>query len=333
LGSLGVVTLEFPERLIQGKQFLCMIVAGQFELVEIEPLVFPPALERCAGSGALDQDPPHGLGRGSEEVSPAVPLLSLGVLADEPQVGFMDQGRGLEHLPGLFVGQATYQATIQRRTDAAQAAFPPSADPQAGTPLQNKGPDEHTILTVNGRISLSRRPYAATGVGSSYPFDAWLDRAADSLSLGLRALACRLKLASRNFDKAAANLGRASQVHLSGEFLRQVVESEGKAVQAAAQAVRLAIDWQADACPALDKEGQATERSRIYLGSDGVMVPHITDAEKRTRRDRTRAKCRCCGKKRRALPKAKSGTFSGPVDKRVNAMDSLRGAGPVVFVV
>jgi hypothetical protein len=138
--------------------------------------------------------------------------------------------------------------------------------------LQNKGPDEHTILTINGRISLSRRRYAAPGAGSCYPLDAWLDRAEDSLSLGLRELACRLNLASRNFDKAAANLGRAAQVHLSGEFLRQVVESEGKAVQAAAKAGQLPVDWKAADCPALDKEGQATERSRIYLGSDGVMV-------------------------------------------------------------
>ena len=51
--------------------------------------------------------------------------------------------------------QATYQAAIQLRTDAAQAAFSPPLHPQTGTPLQNKGPDEHTILTVNGRISLS----------------------------------------------------------------------------------------------------------------------------------------------------------------------------------
>jgi hypothetical protein len=189
--------------------------------------------------------------------------------------------------------------------------FPPPLHPQTGKPLQNKGPAEHTILTVNGRISLSRRRYADAGVGSSYPLDAWLDRAEDSLSLGLRELACRLNLASRNFDKAAENLGRAAQVYLSGEFLRQVVESEGKAVQAAAQAGRLALDWQADACPALDSEGQPTERSRIYLGSDGVMVPHVTDAEKRTRRDRTKAKRRRCGQKRRALPKAKSGA-DGP---------------------
>ena len=75
-------------------------------------------------------------------------------------------------------------------------------------------------------------------------------------NLGLRELACRLNLASRNFDKAAENLGRAAQVHLSGEFLRQVVESEGRAVQAAAQAGKLPLDWSASDCPALDKEGR-----------------------------------------------------------------------------
>src|SRR5438105_15676002 len=68
--------------------------------------------------------------------------------------------------------------------------FPPPLHPQTGTPLQNKGPDERTILTINGRICLSRRRYAAAGVGSSYPLDAWLDRAQDSWSLGLRELAC-----------------------------------------------------------------------------------------------------------------------------------------------
>lgn len=189
--------------------------------------------------------------------------------------------------------------------------FPPPLHPQTGKPLQNKGTDEHTILTLNGRISLARRRYAAPGAGSSYPLDTWLDRAEDSLSLGLREMACRLNLASRNFEKAAENLKRAAQVPLSGEFLRQVVESEGKAVQAAAQAGRLPLDWAASDCPALDKEGQPTTRSRIYLGSDGVMVPHITDKEKRARRERIKAKRRRCGQKRRPLPRAKAGA-DGP---------------------
>jgi hypothetical protein len=177
--------------------------------------------------------------------------------------------------------------------------------------LQNKGPAERTFQTMNGRISLSRRRYAAPGVGSSHPLDAWLDRAEDSLSLGLRELVCRLNLASRNFDKAAENLGRAAQVYLSGEFLRQVVESEGKAVQAAVQAGQMPLDWTASDCPALDKAGEPTERSRIYLGSDGVMVPHVKDTEKRTRRERVKAKRRRCGHKRRPLPRAKAGA-DGP---------------------
>jgi hypothetical protein len=166
-------------------------------------------------------------------------------------------------------------------------------------------------LTVNGRITLSRRRYAAPGVGGTHPLDAWLDRAEASLSLGVRELACRLNLASANFDKAAENLGRAAQLPVSGEFLRHIVESEGKAVQAAAQAGRLPPDWQARDCPAWDAEGQPTERSRLYLGSDGVMVPHVTDQEKRTRRERVKAKRRRGGKKRRPLPKARPGA-DGP---------------------
>src|SRR5439155_10502105 len=189
--------------------------------------------------------------------------------------------------------------------------FPPPLHPQTAKPLQNKGRAKRSISTINGRITLSRRRYAAPGVGSTHPLDAWLDRAEDSLSLGLRELACRLNLASPNFDKAAENLGRAAQVHLSGEFLRQVVESEGKAVPAAAQAGQRPLDWQARDCPALDQAGQPTPRSRIYLGSDGVMVPHVTAAEKRTRRERTKAKRRRCGQRRRPLPRARAGA-DGP---------------------
>lgn len=138
-----------------------------------------------------------------------------------------------------------------------------------------------------------------------------MDKAEDSLSLGLRELACRLNLASRNFDKAAENLQRAAQVTLSGEFLRQVVESEGQAVQAAAQTNTLPLDWQASDCVAVDADGQPTEQSRIYLGSDGVMVPHVTAQEKQTRRERIKAKRRRRGRKCRPLPKAKPGA-DGP---------------------
>lgn len=164
---------------------------------------------------------------------------------------------------------------------------------------------------MNGRITLRRRRYAAAGLGSRCPLDAWLDRLEDTVSLGLRELACRLNLAARNFDKAAENLARAAQVTLSGELLRQLVESEGKAVQKAAQAGRLPVVWHARNCPALDAEGQPTEQTRVYLGSDGVMVPLITQQEKEQRRATIKAKRRRRGRKCRALPRARPGT-DGP---------------------
>jgi hypothetical protein len=164
---------------------------------------------------------------------------------------------------------------------------------------------------VNGRISLFRRRYAAPGLGSQFPLDAWIDRAEDTVSLGLRELACRLNLAARDFDKAAENLARAAQVRLSGEFLRQIVESEGKAIQAAAQAGRLEVDWGAGDCPALDPDGAETDRTRVYLGSDGVMVPLITQQEKDRRRAKVKGKRRRRGKKCKPLPRAKRGT-DGP---------------------
>jgi hypothetical protein len=123
----------------------------------------------------------------------------------------------------------------------------------------------------------------------------------------MREMACRLNLASRNFDKAADNLGRTAQVHLSGEWLRQIVEGEGRAVQQASQAGRLPLDWDARDCAAHDKDGRPTVQTRVYLGSDGVMAPMVTDAEKQARRTKVKAKRQRRGKKCKPLPRAKKG--------------------------
>ncbi len=127
------------------------------------------------------------------------------------------------------------------------------------------------------------------------------------MSLGLREMACRLNLASRNFDKAAANLARAAQVTLSGELLRQVVQAEGKAVQKAAQAGQLPLDWTTADCLAHGPDGKPTGQSRVYMGSDGVKVPVVTQAEKQARRSKVKAKRRRRGKKCRPLARAKEG--------------------------
>jgi hypothetical protein len=158
--------------------------------------------------------------------------------------------------------------------------FPPPQDPATGMPLQNKGAETCTVLTVNGRLTLKRRRYA----GGVHPLDAWLDVAEATVSWGTRELACRLNQASRSFQKATENLARAAQLVVSDELLRQVVEAEGRAVLAAQRAGTLTISWTAADCSLPEAAGTLPATTRVYLGSDGVKLPLVTDAEKHARR-------------------------------------------------
>jgi hypothetical protein len=135
--------------------------------------------------------------------------------------------------------------------------------------------------------------------------DAVLDAAEASISVGVRDLCCRLNGNAKNFEKAAENLARAGQVQLSGETLRQVVEREGQAALALAQAGTLQPTWTAADCVTKTPAGQ--EVMRIYLGSDGFTIPLITTAEKQKRRQKVRIRRQKRGRKARPLPRSKPG--------------------------
>ena len=122
------------------------------------------------------------------------------------------------------------------------------------------------------------------------------------MSVGVREIACRLNGDGKNFDKAAENLARAAQIFTSGETLRMLVENEGKRVLKLQESCTLPVNWSSQDCKA---EPEAP--SRIYLGSDGVMVPLVTDVEKKKRRQKIKDKRRRCGKKCKPLPAAKPG--------------------------
>jgi hypothetical protein len=157
------------------------------------------------------------------------------------------------------------------------------------------------VLTINGRVRLWRRRWHSPSEGTTTPLDQWLDTVEATISLGVREMACRLNGDGKNFDKAAANLARTAQVQISGETLRVLVETEGKHVVQAQRSGQLPVDWSAMDCRT---EAKTT---RVYFGSDGVMVPLVTDAEKASRRHAVKQKRRRRGQKARPLPPSKRG--------------------------
>lgn len=173
------------------------------------------------------------------------------------------------------------------------------------TKLRNKGRQEYSIQTLNGRLCVKRIRWHGPITGSCTVIDQYLDRAERTISVGVREMACRLNGGGTNFDRTAENLKHATHVDTSGETLRQLIESEGKAVVKAMQAGELPITWRAKDC-ALEP-GTPGSSTRVYMGSDGVMAPMVTQTEKTKRRTHVKQKRSRCGRRCRPLRRAKAG--------------------------
>lgn len=76
---------------------------GNVDGIDVESLVVPAALLPAFGAGAIDQDPAHCFGCGCEKVAATVPA-GLGV-AQKSQIGFVNEGGGLQCLPWLLMSQ------------------------------------------------------------------------------------------------------------------------------------------------------------------------------------------------------------------------------------
>lgn len=137
-------------------------------------------------------------------------------------------------------------------------------------------------MTGNGVIQVRRHRYERPTGGTGVPVDDLLDVAGQSVSLATREMCCRLAVDSGSFKRAADNLKRVAQLPLSDETLRKVVESEGKAVVVWQDHEQLELDFDAGQCrTAQTADGSTT--SRLYVGTDGFMLPMVTDAEKQKR--------------------------------------------------
>jgi hypothetical protein len=137
--------------------------------------------------------------------------------------------------------------------------------------------------------------------GSQTPLDRVLDEVDQAISEGVREMVCRLNRGVTSFRQAAENLARTAHLTVSKETLRQLVEHEGRSVMEAQRRGLLAPDWEAADCRT------ESGTTRVYLGTDGVMVPLITDEEKQKRRTAVKKKRQQSGRKCRPLPTRKTG--------------------------
>jgi hypothetical protein len=121
--------------------------------------------------------------------------------------------------------------------------------------------------------------YWSAQQGTVIPVDQWLGLTEHRVSPGVREMCCREALHCP-FEVARANLQRTAQWSISDRTLREVVENQGRAVEAAQQRGTLRPAFTAAQC---------TDQTLIG-GADGVMVRLVTQEQKNRRRATEAAK-------------------------------------------
>jgi hypothetical protein len=120
-----------------------------------------------------------------------------------------------------------YEAALQCKVNAAQAAFSPPKTAATRKLLRHKGRQNYSVLPVNGRLHLRRIRWhdAQEGSQTQTQTDALLDEAERTISEGVREMACRLNRGANNFQQTAENLARAAHLEVSKETLRQLINN------------------------------------------------------------------------------------------------------------
>src|SRR5262245_24632497 len=94
---------ELAQGLVQGEDVVLGLRGGH--VGEFDPPHPPPVFETILAASVLNQNPPHGLGRGGKEVGTTVPVLGL-LHINQPQVRLMDQRGGLQCLARFFLSES-----------------------------------------------------------------------------------------------------------------------------------------------------------------------------------------------------------------------------------
>jgi len=108
---LRVEFRQASQRFIHRQDFLGVIGAGgplEYLLVHGDG---DAAFESAASAGVVHQEAAHELGGHAHELGVVLPVGV--VLVHQPEVGLVDQGGGLERVPGPFVAHATARYAAQ----------------------------------------------------------------------------------------------------------------------------------------------------------------------------------------------------------------------------
>lgn len=144
---------------------------------------------------------------------------------------------------------------------------------------KHKGKQKTSHLTVNGRLELHRCVFWNEQHGAVVPMDILLGIESSNHSLGVREICCRESL-NNAFVPAGKNIKRLAQLDISSSVVRQIVEHEGSVLSRAQHRNQTGPDFKATDC---------TEKTMI-TGTDGVMVPLVTEKQKLKRRKKQAAK-------------------------------------------
>ena len=109
--------------------------------------------------------------------------------------------------------------------------------------------------------------------GTVVPMDLLLGIESRNHSLGVREICCRESL-NNAFVPASENVKRLAQLDISSHSVRQIVEQEGAVLSKAQHKGQAGPDFTAADCT----------DSTLITGADGVMVPMVTEQQKRKRR-------------------------------------------------
>ena len=107
-----IVTFELNQSLIECEKIDVWRLLGDLAKIDLHPLATAPAFLAPFVACAVNDNSAHGLGRGGEEMTAAVPILNLPCI-HQANVRIMDECGGLERLAWFFVRQLSRRQLAQ----------------------------------------------------------------------------------------------------------------------------------------------------------------------------------------------------------------------------